>query len=160
MSEHELSQDEDMGHSDQLVPLYFLDRSDLWNTIKPYNFHYFPKENFPLSNLQRTSHITRVRSMRSIIPTLSLDTQGFEVHRLDTKMKYLDFKDEELVQAIYFKELEEYFKEKLGAKEVRALDFQLRLRDPDFPFFGGKPHPTPQPSLMTHVGIGPESSDT
>jgi hypothetical protein len=64
--------------------------------------------------------------MRSIVPTLSLDTHGFEVHRLDTKMKYSDFKDEELIQATYFNELEEYFKGKLGAKKVRALDFQVR----------------------------------
>jgi hypothetical protein len=113
-----------------VVPLYFLDRSDLWITVKPYSFYYFPKENFPLHNIQRTSHITRVRSMRSIDPAPSLDTQGFEVHRLDIKMKYSDFKDEELIQAIYFKELEEYFKEKLGAEEVRALDFLDQLLIP------------------------------
>ncbi|OAT13576.1 hypothetical protein, variant [Blastomyces gilchristii SLH14081] len=143
----------DVDHSDQLAPLYFLDRSELWDTVKPYNFHYFPKENFPLHNLQRSSHVTRVRSMRPLVPTLSLDAQGFEVHRLDTKMKYADFKDEERIQATYFRELEKYFNAKLGAKKVRALDFQLRQRDPQFPYFGGKPHPTPQPSLMVHVDV-------
>ncbi|KAL2368596.1 hypothetical protein RJZ57_007021 [Blastomyces gilchristii] len=115
----------DVDHSDQLAPLYFLDRSELWDTVKPYNFHYFPKENFPLHNLQRSSHVTRVRSMRPLVPTLSLDAQGFEVHRLDTKMKYADFKDEERIQATYFRELEKYFNAKLGAKKVRALDFQI-----------------------------------
>lgn len=66
--------------------------------------------------------------MRSIVPTLSLDAQGFEVHCLDSKMKYSDFKDEALIEDIYIKALEKYFKEAMGAKEVRALDFQVRRR--------------------------------
>jgi hypothetical protein len=33
---------------------------------------------------------------------------------------------------------------------------ELRKKDPDFPINGGRPLPTPQPSLMTHVGIETE----
>lgn len=150
MAVPEVSQDEDV-HADQLSPLYFLDRSDKWETVKPYKFHYFPKEHIPLHNLLRSPHTIPIKSMRSLAPTLSLDVQGFEVHHLDSKMEHHDFTDDAVISKIYIDELEKHFKKNLGAKEVRALDYQVRLRDPAFPYFGGKPPPNPQPSLMTHM---------
>jgi len=153
-----ISEDEDI-HTDQLAPLYFLDRSDKWNSIKPYKFHYFPKEHIPLHNLSRSPHAVPIRSMRSLTPTLSLDVQGFEVHRLESKMKYSDFKDNSLISTIYIDELEQHFQKALGAKQVRALDYQIRLRDATFPYFGGKPPSNPQPSLMTHVDITRASTE-
>jgi hypothetical protein len=86
-----------------VVPIYFLNRNDLWNTVKPYNFHYFPKENFPLYNHQRTTHNTDVRSMRPVAETLSLDKQGFEVYQLDTDLTYSQIKDEEGIQNVYLR---------------------------------------------------------
>ena len=89
-------------------------------------------------------------------------------------MSISDFKDEALIEKIYIRELETYFREKLGATQVRALDFQvpkllrysdvglcisansltqMRVRDPNFPYYSEKPALQPQPSLMTHVGI-------
>ena len=152
------------------APLYFLDRSDLWDTVKPYNFHYVPRSDVPLHNLQRSYHSVRLRSLRPLVPILTLDNQGFEVERLDTRMRYQDFRDEQLIDDVYFSELEDHFTKKLGAKKIRPLDFQvrcsrlsieedrdtytpqLRLRDQEFPYFQGKPSAKPQPSLMTHVG--------
>lgn len=63
--------------------------------------------------------------MRPIVQSFSLDIQGFEVHQLETKLSTQDFKDENIVQDLYFRELEVYFKAFLGAKEVRALDSQV-----------------------------------
>ncbi|RFN50508.1 hypothetical protein FIE12Z_5271 [Fusarium flagelliforme] len=140
------------------VPLYFLDRSDLWETVKPYNFHYVPKSDVPLHNLQRSYHSVRLRSLRPLVPILTLDKQGFEVERLDTRMQYEDFRDEQLIDDVYFSELEDHFTKKLGAKKIRPLDFQLRLRDREFPYFEGKPSAKPQPSLMTHVDVTPEAT--
>jgi hypothetical protein len=56
---------------------------------------------------------------------MSLDAEGFEIHRLDSKMEYSDFKDDARIEAIYCRELERHFKEALGAKHVRALDYQV-----------------------------------
>ncbi|CAI7659319.1 unnamed protein product [Penicillium palitans] len=140
------------------VPLHFLERSELYDTVKPYNFHYFPKQIFPLHNIKHDVQTVCVRSMRPLVSTLSIDTQGFEVHKLATEMTYEDFMDEDVVRSKYFKELECHLKEKLGAHEVRALDSQLRLKDAGFPAFGGKPHPKPQPSLMLHADVTLEAS--
>jgi hypothetical protein len=103
----------------------FLNRSDLWDTIKPYNFQYYPKEDFPRNNLQHPLRTTRVRNVHSHVPPVSLDAEGFEIHCLDFKMEYSDFKDGAKVEAIYCRELEKHFMKALGAKHVRALGYQV-----------------------------------
>lgn len=105
--------------------MHFLSRSDLWNTVKPYNFQYYPKEDFPRHNFKHSPIITLVRNMRSCVPPVSLDAEGFEIHCLETKMKYSDFNDETMVENIYCRELEKHFKEALRAKQVRTLDYQV-----------------------------------
>ncbi|KAK8139284.1 hypothetical protein PG984_002664 [Apiospora sp. TS-2023a] len=141
-----------------LAPLYFLNRSELWETVKPYTINYIPKEKFPLNNLQRSSHNVPVHSMRPLVPTLSLDTHGFEVHQLSSGMAYADFMDRKNIESVYLNEIERHLQVKFGAKSVRALDYQVRVQDPDFPYFKGKPHPTPQPSISTHVDVTPQGA--
>ncbi|KID83612.1 hypothetical protein MGU_09091 [Metarhizium guizhouense ARSEF 977] len=68
------------------------------------------------------------------------------------------FQEEALIEKIYIPELESHFKEVLAAKQVRALDFQLRLRDRNFPYYGTKPELKPQPSLMTHIDVTPDAT--
>jgi hypothetical protein len=41
-------------------------------------------------------------------------------------MRYEDFRDEQLIDDVYFSELEDHFTKKLGAKKIRPLDFQVR----------------------------------
>ncbi|KAF2120077.1 hypothetical protein BDV96DRAFT_641935 [Lophiotrema nucula] len=141
------------------VPMHFLDKSDLWDTVKPYTLQYYPKEDFPRDNLLHSPYTVQVKSMREIHPT-SLDNQGFEVHRLVSQMQYEDFTDEAKIEETYCKELEKHFVEALGAKHVRALDYQIRRKLPGFPYFGGKLPPTPQPSLLTHVDVTPDAAAT
>jgi hypothetical protein len=43
-----------------------------------------------------------------------------------------DFKDEKLIEKIYFPELESHIEKVYGAKQVRALDFQV-CKHPELP---------------------------
>ncbi|RHZ68076.1 hypothetical protein CDV55_107860 [Aspergillus turcosus] len=151
------------------APLYFLRKDPTYQTVKPYNIHYYPKEDFPRHNLIHAPCEVLVKDMRAQEPPVALDTVGFGVYRLDTKMEYSDFQDETKVEQIYCRELEDYFREALGAKNVRALDFQvpqidapskLRRKAPEFPHFGGRLPPRPQPSLLTHVDVTPDAART
>jgi hypothetical protein len=105
--------------------MYFLDRSDLYETVKPYSFQYVLEADFPLHNLELSLNTTRIHSMRKLIPDLSLDVQGFEVHKLRTSMRYEDFRDPQKIQSVYVSELEEHLKRVLGATSVRGLDYQV-----------------------------------
>ncbi|KAF2753096.1 hypothetical protein EJ05DRAFT_490317 [Pseudovirgaria hyperparasitica] len=162
-------------HADQAGLMYFLERSDTWKTIKPYNFHYFPKENFPVHNIERALHIVNIKSMRPLMSSLTMKKEGFQVHSIATIMGYEDFRKKDKVEDIYMRELESYFRTTLpGAKYVRSLDFQvfitippativlrrlqLRQRDVNFPIAGGVPWQKPQPSLLTHVDVTLDSA--
>lgn len=148
-------------HRDELeVPMHFLDRIHLWDTIKPYTFQYYPKEDIPRHNFQHSSRAVQVRSMRCRDPPASLEVEGFAIHRLPTTLQRDDFFDDKKVQDVYCRELEEYFLGVLGAKHVRAMDYQLRRKSPGFPYFGGKLPDRPQPSLMTHADVTPEAAKT
>lgn len=63
--------------------------------------------------------------MRSQDPLPSLNVEVFEIHRLKSTMSASDFVDDTKVQDIYCRELEKHFLEALGAKHVRALDYQV-----------------------------------
>jgi hypothetical protein len=105
--------------------LYYLDKNELYETTKPYNILYYLKEDFPRHNLHNLRCITLVKNMRAHVPPVSLDTVGFELYRLNTKMESSDFYDDAKVEHIYCRELENYVLKALGAKNVRALDFQV-----------------------------------
>lgn len=107
--------------------MYFLDRSDLWDTVKPYSFQYYPKEDIPRHNLLHSPYTVRVQDLRAHVPPPSLDVEGFAIHNVSTKMKYEDFSDDAKVQEVYCRELEKYVLEALGAKHVRALDYQVSM---------------------------------
>lgn len=158
------------------APMYFLERSKMWDTTKPYNFLYYLKEDFPRSNLSQSPSVTRINDMRSRRPPASLEVEGFAFYPFSSKMQYSDFMDDKAIESVYCQELENHFLTLLGAKHVRALDyqvshlyvekfiywwlivcqFQVRRRLPGYPYFGGKIPPRPQPSLMTHVGNSTE----
>ncbi|EFX00110.1 hypothetical protein CMQ_7112 [Grosmannia clavigera kw1407] len=97
--------------------------------------------------------------MRLCVPAASLDIEGFAVHRLQSKMQYADFSNESTIETIYCSELEDHIVKMTGAKNVRVLDYQLRRKSPSFPYFQGKLPPRPQPSLVAHVDLTPETAE-
>ncbi|KAK2017375.1 hypothetical protein LZ32DRAFT_644442 [Colletotrichum eremochloae] len=62
--------------------------------------------------------------MRSLTPEPSLDTEGFAIYNVPTTMMRPDFANDTKVQDLYCREIEKYFFEALGAKHIRALDYQ------------------------------------
>ncbi|KAK1961466.1 hypothetical protein LY78DRAFT_721992 [Colletotrichum sublineola] len=133
--------------------MYFIDRAESLDTIKPYNFQYYPKEVIPRHNFTFSQSTVRVQDMRSLTPEPSLDTEGFAIYNVPTTMMRPDFANDTKVQDLYCREIEKYFFEALGAKHIRALDYQIRRKVAGFPSFTGKHPGIPQPSLLTHVDV-------
>jgi hypothetical protein len=63
-----------------------------------------------------------VLDARALAP--SLDTEGVEVHRLDTAAR--DLFDEAQVRGIYYPEVTRLVAEVTGASRVEAFDYNLR----------------------------------
>ena len=106
--------------------LRFLERKDLYSTEKPYSMRYRPKNGFSPSNLVFAAHDVTVRDMRQLLPALSLDVNGFEVHKMQTSLSRNDFDDYHTVHAGYIRKLEQYVKKIRGAAHVHALDYEVR----------------------------------
>lgn len=140
------------------APMHFTDRLDLWDTVKPYSLLYYPKEDFPRTNIVHSPHKVQIRNMRASNPAPSLDVNGFEVHSLPSKMTYDGFDTEPTIEAVYCNELEQHFMKVLGAKNVRVLDYQRRRKSPTYPYFKGLLPPEPQPSLLTHADLTPDGA--
>ncbi|OAA70228.1 hypothetical protein ISF_02202 [Cordyceps fumosorosea ARSEF 2679] len=141
------------------APLYFLERNEIWDSTKPYTFQYYTKEKFPRTNVLQSPSLTRINDMRSHCTPATLEAEGFTFSRFSSKMQHSDFQDEEKVASVYCRELESHFLDLLGAKHVRALDYQVRRRLPEYPYFGGKIPPSPQPSLLTHADATLQSAE-
>ncbi|CAK7229737.1 hypothetical protein SCUCBS95973_007329 [Sporothrix curviconia] len=137
--------------------MHFTDRVALWDTVKPYSLQFYPKEDFPRTNIQHTPCETTIHSMRARTPAPSLAVEGFAVQTLASKMAYADFSDEATIEAVYCSELESHLARALGdgVRNVRVLDYQRRHKVSSFPYFQGRLPPGPQPSLMTHADVTP-----
>lgn len=110
------------------MPIHFLDRIELYDTVKPYNIHFYPREDFPRHNLQHSEYQTRIRSIRTCQPAPSLDANGFEVINIKTTMLYSDFTNPATIEATYCREMEDQIKKILGANHVQVLDYQVYIR--------------------------------
>ncbi len=162
------------GTSTVASEMSFLKRDPLWAHEKPYRMRYQPTEEIPRTNFILEILPVSVRDMRGMLPKLSLDTNGFEVHELNTKLGYTEFFDYERVTSVYVKEVQQLVKQVCQAKHAHPLDYevrtmtinyklaglllgttkttQIRVRHDSFPVSTGQNYNFGQPSLISHIG--------
>ncbi|KAJ4402240.1 hypothetical protein N0V85_005350 [Neurospora sp. IMI 360204] len=104
--------------------MWYLERSPLYDTEKPYSMRYDPDDGVPQSNLQKVHRPIQVKSMREPgAGPFRLDECGFQLIQLHSSLKPDDFWDQERVQSVYIQEVKEALKKELGAKYVHVLDY-------------------------------------
>ncbi|KAK7425919.1 hypothetical protein QQZ08_007633 [Neonectria magnoliae] len=91
--------------------------------------------------------------MRPSLNQLSLDKNGFEVHKLPTSMEHEDFLDYDRVTGVYMKELPTLVKQVCKAKHVYPLNYELRKRHEKIPISIGRDYEFGQLSSITHVDV-------
>ncbi|KAJ4251078.1 hypothetical protein NW762_011729 [Fusarium torreyae] len=104
--------------------LTFLQRDDLYNTVKPYSLRYDPPGDIPRHNLQTERKQVQIHDARDINP--SLEGNGFMLTSIPSKMDYEDFRDEKLIETVYAKELEGQLKSQFGASAVKVIDYNVK----------------------------------
>ncbi|KAL6691219.1 hypothetical protein J3F84DRAFT_397748 [Trichoderma pleuroticola] len=132
--------------------MYYLDRSPLYDTEKPYSMRYLPEEDIPQSNYVKVKHPISVMSMRApgAGPFL-IDECGFQLIELHSSLTYDEFWDNERVQNVYIEEVKETLKRELGAKHVHVLDYAVRKRHESFPISTGEEYQYDQPTALAHI---------
>jgi hypothetical protein len=107
--------------------MVFLKRDLLWDHEKPYRMRYIPIGGVPKTNFLTETHPLDIYNLRPAIPTLSLDTNGFEIHKLASDLNYNDFFDWNKVHAVYMKEVQELAKRVCKAKHAHPLDYEVNF---------------------------------
>lgn len=115
--------------------LAYLEYDPIFKHEKPY-FIRFPLDDLPeakQTNLKFDYYDVSIEDIRGRESQFKLDDVGFELAEFHTVLKYDDFNDFRENSKIYFKEIEEFLKKKLGAQFVEVYDCTIRRRTPDFP---------------------------
>lgn len=92
----------------------------------PFQYVYDPPEGQEKTNIGTDPHPAVVHDARDKQDEydLSLDTSGFHFVKYPSVEK--DFTDEERIQDVYYKEVEEILKKEAGAKRVFIFDHTIR----------------------------------
>jgi len=108
---------------DVLTDLVFLKRDSKFLTEKPYRLRYDPGGEIPRTNCEtQVQTDVLVRDIRGSEAKYTLDRNGFQVLRLDSKLAPEEFHDRERVKDVYYEELRELLMQELGAKRVEVLE--------------------------------------
>jgi hypothetical protein len=108
---------------DVLTDLIFLKRDSKFLTEKPYRLRYDPGGEFPRTNCEtQVQTDVLVRDIRGSEAKYTLNRNGFQVLRMNSKLTPEEFHDRELVKGIYYEELSDLLKRELGAKKVEILE--------------------------------------
>ena len=95
-------------------------------TDPPFQYVYDPPEGQLATNVGSETHPVIIRDARDRQEEygLSLDTSGFQYIKHTSVEK--DFDDEERIQNVYYKEVEELLKKHTGAKRIFVFDHTIR----------------------------------
>ncbi|EJC97625.1 uncharacterized protein FOMMEDRAFT_149596 [Fomitiporia mediterranea MF3/22] len=96
----------------------------------PYNYSLYvdPPEGKPRSNVGQEPHPATIHDVRGKEDSVGLDKTGFQFAK--HKSSETEFRDEERIKNVYYKEVEELLKKETGAKRVFIFDHTIR-RDYD-----------------------------
>lgn len=97
---------------------------------KPYDIRCLHPEDIPPTNVQVAwMHDIPIHDMRPLRPTLSLDTQGFVVADMESRLTYDELFDEEKLRSVFADEVRTYLHDWLGAKCVFFHECVIRKRN-------------------------------
>lgn len=91
---------------------------------KPVRYLCEPPPRTPEMNWQFDRRQVRMRNARMVLDQLSLEKQGFVVHRRNPPA--IDFDDEQQVRSIYYPEVEQIVRDVTGASSVLVFDHNVR----------------------------------
>jgi hypothetical protein len=108
--------------------MYFLERDELWKTVKPYDLKFNPPAGFPKTNAVPRKHDNiRVEDIRGREKEFNIQKNGFELVKLEASLTLQDFEEgnrDRLAEA-YFRPLADKLKSLLKAQRVQIFDYQV-----------------------------------
>jgi hypothetical protein len=132
--------------------IYFLERSELWKTEKPFVLDYVPEPPAVKSNASVADKPVVIEDIRGRESQFTYAENGFCLLPLDHGMEPADFDDDAKVRDVYLRNVGDALKTTLRASRVQIYDYIVRKREAQFPLSTGKFYSHKQPSSIAHVG--------
>lgn len=133
--------------------LSFLANDELYETERPYSLKFEAPEGLRRSNIQVEKHKQVIQNARQSEKSITVKDNGFALVKLDSKMAYEDFENEERVKAVYLVEVAEMLQKLVGASRVQVFEYVVRKEDVNYPISTGKPYKYNQPTTMVHIDL-------
>jgi hypothetical protein len=121
---------------------------------RPFSYQCDPPEGTPVRNGIYDPHELEIRNARPLVPSLSLDVEGFTLVWAATD--FADHHDDEAIRAVYFPEAEQLIAEATGAERVIAFDHNIRNADRAAKGENGIRGPVPRAHNDFTLRSGPE----
>lgn len=160
-----------------VAPIGFLTKDAVFDHEEPYAFKYQADGLEKLTNMETEMRRVTLYDLRGQEEMASLDTCGFEIRTLRSKMTYEQFEDQQCIKKIYLEDIKKQMREDLGALSVKIErvrvshkrkgatansqrqphslthhQMQVRRRHPEFPKSIGTVFEHHQPSTAAHIG--------
>lgn len=103
--------------------VYFLERSELWESEKPFLFDYAPEPPALKSNATVEREDITVEDTRGRESDFTYEKNGFFLLQHDFSMEATDFDDDKKVKEVYLRQVGDLVKEALGASRVQIYDY-------------------------------------
>ncbi len=108
------------------VPVYFLERSELWSKEKPFLLDYTPAPPAIKSNALVERKEIAIEDIRGQEHDFTFTKNGFCILSLDGSMDPVDCDNDGKISEIYLPEVGESVKKALGATRVQIYDYTVR----------------------------------
>ncbi|CCM01543.1 uncharacterized protein FIBRA_03599 [Fibroporia radiculosa] len=95
----------------------------------PYQYVSEPPQGVPQNNIGTDTKPVTIHDARGREPEFSIDTSGFQFVKHSSAEQ--EFDNEEKIQSVYYKEVEELLKKETGAKRVFIFDHTIRRKPVD-----------------------------
>ena len=110
-----------------VAPIGFLERDLLHEHEEPYAFRYKTDVPVPLTNMRTEFRALRLCDLRGQEGSTSLDTCGFTILKLRSRMRYEQFESEKDIEDIYLHDLKSQFLKEYGADRAYILRVRVGL---------------------------------
>jgi len=108
---------------DVLTDLIFLKPDEKHLHEKPYRLRYDPGGTIPRTNCEtQVQKNVLVHDIRGTEAKYTLDRNGFQVLKMESRLTPEEFHDRERVKSVYYDELKELLKRTFGARRVEILE--------------------------------------
>ena len=118
--------------------IFFLERDELYNTVKPYVIRYDIKTRVPPENIKRLLCLVTIKDLRVFAEQTLFAQCGFQVLSLASPMSYEDYGNEEKIRTIHVPEILDIVKLNFSADDVHTLEHVVRRRHPTWPVATGE----------------------